>query len=175
VCRGATCFTQRPFYVAQEQWVGQIHGVGGAFGAGGGERWEGVPSTLEFDRYLGHGAFRYDFTGEVTWTDHGINNGGCLWQGTGTENVTKDLAGPGIVLNYLKNTYSGSETLHDRFYTATASGGGGFPCHATQPAPANTTLLSIPKRHLGFDQMQLKGTLGSGLAEGVQWKWNFKS
>jgi hypothetical protein len=174
VC-GPRCFSKRRFYVVEKEWVGQVHGVGPAFGASQAEHWDSLPATLDFARYLGRGAFHYDFKGTVDWTDHGVNSGGCLWDGKGSLDVDENNAGPGIVLDYRNGFYKGKETLHDRFYTVTASGGGGFSCDGqTAQGPATMTFLNIPSRRLGFGQKALKGQFGAAGGESTLWKWNFK-
>jgi hypothetical protein len=168
------CAKTGRFYIAEREWVGSVHGIGPVAGAALGEKWQSqVPAQLDFTRYLGHGAFAYDFGGTMDWTDHGINSGGCLWQGFGALAIDRDNAGPGITLDYGRGFYRGKETLQDRFFTLTASGGGGFPCHGSQPGPVQKTFLSIPKRSLRFGHTSLKGQNGTAAAENTQWKWSF--
>jgi hypothetical protein len=161
--------------VVEKEWVGQVHGVGPVGSASRAEHWDSLPATLDFAKYLGRGAFHYDFKGTVDWTDHGITTDGCHWDGKDSEDVDQNTAGPGIVLDYRNGFYKGKETLHDRFYIITASGNGMFgPCTGTLHGPRNMTFLNIPKRPLGFGQKALKGQFGSASAENTLWKWSFK-
>jgi hypothetical protein len=161
--------TKRHFYVAQEDWRGSVHGQGGAGGIANLEHWNSDPAHLGFVKYLGAGAFLYEFIGVVNWTDHGI--GGCIWNGSGSEPVVG--GNHGIVLDYAKGRYKGKETLRAPFYTITLSGGGGFPCHSTAEGPQILDFLKIPSRHLGFGQDSLKGRAGSSVAESTLWTWDF--
>ena len=166
-------------YVVKETWTGTVTGFGGAGGIARSESWENVgPVSLNFDNYRGHGVFSYTFSGTVKWTDSGTNMNGCQRSGTGLKNFDESSSGPGIVLRYEHEDYRGVVgSLEDDFYTIFITDLGlGFPCSQTStPGPAYEDFLTIGgKQALGYDQDQLKGSYGSGLAEAPKWNWDFK-
>ncbi len=156
-------------------WQGSVNGVGGCCGAAKVERWSSTDSAhLSFGEYLGNGVVRYDFNGLLQWTVAGVNMGGCTLSGSGTEPVDEDNSGgPGIKLLYGRARYLGTVALNDPFFTIYFTGGGGFPCSATDQGPKNLDFLTIPRRPLLFNQNSLKGSFNDFGAEGVTWKWNF--
>jgi hypothetical protein len=172
-------YTGSHLYVVQETWTGTVTGFGGAGGIARSESWQNVgPVSLNFDTYRGHGVFSYTFTGTMKWTDSGTNMNGCQRSGTGLKNFDKTSSGPGIVLRYAHGDYRGVVgSLEDDFYTIFITDLHlGFPCSQTStPGPVYEYFLTIGvKQALDFDQDQLKGSFGSGLAEAPKWNWDFK-
>lgn len=164
--------TGREFYVVKEDWAGSISGADVVAGAPKAEKWHsGGDVHLSFGKYLGEGAFRYDFNGVVQWTDNGTNSGGCTYTGSGTEQVDESNSGPGITLNYGRAHYKGTEALRNHFYTIYNSG---FSyCKDNLQGPAALDFMQIPVRPLRFNQNELTGTYSEHAIEGGDWKWDF--
>ena len=76
------------FYVIRHRWPGSVSGIAGCCSVSKLEKWHTVgPSYLKFVRYKGKGRFRYDFSGTVHYSDHGIGST-CYYNGG---DVTKDF------------------------------------------------------------------------------------
>jgi hypothetical protein len=158
------------FYIAKELWEGSLNGKGEAGGIFEGEKWNSTDASLVFGSYLGRGVFRYDFDGTVSWTDSGVNSGGCAWNGSGSKAFDDSNSGPGIKLDYRGAKYKGLIEADDTFYTITISGMS-F-CNSTADGPIYTDFLSIaPGKALEFDQRSLKG---KSTGPEVEWKWAFE-
>jgi hypothetical protein len=163
--------TDRNFYVVQEDWEGSISGDGVVAGAPHAEKWHSGDAHLSFDRYLGDGAFRYDFIGVVQWTDNGTNSGGCTYTGSGTKRINATNASPGITLNYGRAHYKGTEALDSGFYTIFVSG---FSyCTKDLKGPVALDFMQIPVKPLHFNQNALQGTDSEPGIEGTTWNWDF--
>lgn len=166
--------TDREFYVVKEDWEGSVSGDGVVAGAPHGEKWHSGQADLVFGKYLGGGAFRYDFSGVIQWTDNGTNSGGCTYTGSGTKRVNESNSGPGITLDYGKANYRGTEALDSRFYTIFVSG---FSyCTKNLQGPVAVDFMQIPAqpvRPLRFDQNELTGTFSEPGVEGTTWNWDF--
>jgi CARDB len=163
----------RGFYVVQEDWEGSVSGDGVVAGAPQAEKWHSGDAHLSFDKYLGNGAFHYDFIGVMQWTDNGTNSGGCTYTGSGSERVNASNSGsdPGITLNYGNARYRGTEALDDHFYTIFVSG---FSyCTKNLDGPVALDFLQIPVRSLRFNQNELNGTFSEPGIEGTTWNWDF--
>jgi hypothetical protein len=162
--------TGRKFYVIAEDYQGSLNGDGGGGGAANLEQWQSAVAHLSFGKYLGDGVFRYDFDGQINWTDAGTGSGGCTWSGgSGRSSATWE---GGIRLNYADAKYNGTVEAPDDFsYPISISGG--FPCGGTADGPLYPDFLTIPRRPLVFGQDELKGKFAEPGPESPTWEWDF--